>query len=166
MNLQSEFPASSIALYEANKSQCKIALSPSFMPNEKFYLNIATYKETSDEIAFIPNLDHYTIFATDEGSWNSVYFTCNKRNALLFQPEDRFVYKDLISRYNIQKFHIGMYLENDIWKNVKGTEVKEFFWGRNEPSHPKYELCGGANQNIEMVDINCDNKIRIGLCIY
>ena len=164
-HLHSSFPNTSIAFYDRKKHLCKIDYSPFFLKGPKYYIVTKGYQESSDEIALALNLDHYSIFPTDDGYWEDVKATCDKHNALLFQPED------VPSLYNVHRhfsfigLHAGMYLDNGEWITSKGTKVTNFFWDSNEPSETENDDCGGFSPNSKMEDVHC-KAIRKGLCIY
>ena len=135
------------------------------MKNHNYYIATREYNETSDEIALTHNLNHSSIFQTQIGSWTEVRATCQKHNALLYQPEEENKFFHVHKKFEFELLHIGMYFENKIWKTCKGANVSIFFWGVGEPTVDKNQNCGGITLKSNMADIDCEDN-RKGLCIY
>ena len=153
-------------MYDGKKSLCKIAYSPVYLPLQRHYTITREYKETSDEIALVFNFDHFSIFPTKIGLWAENKETCDKHNALFYQPEDRSKFSPIHKIYDSEIFHIGMYLKNGNWKNCKGTDVKKFFWEKDEPTNNGNQNCVCINSQTKMADVVCHQSKRRGLCIF
>ena len=160
----STFPNTSIALYYSKKFLCKIGYRPVYMEKIRYYLVKQEYKDTSDRIALAPGLDHSSLFNTQIGSWEEVKATCDKHNALFYQPDHEETFFYIHQRYGFEIFHSGMFLEDGKWKTCRGTEITVFFWGLDEPT-AKGQKCGGISSRSKLVDNRCDT-LRKGLCIY
>ena len=135
------------------------------MENYKYYIVTQDYKETSEEIALAPGLDHNSVFITGIGIWEEARATCAKHNALFFQPRDEnfeYVHK----KYGQIALHAGMYLKDDKWKTCKGTEVEYFFWDTDKPANFVDRTCGRINSRSKLSNVKCNYAPVKGLCIY
>ena len=133
------------------------------MKNIKTYIHKESYAETSDEVGFVLNLDQLTLFPTASGSWMNVKETCEKHNAILYQPDNENAFKMIHNKYGKVSLHIGMYLKDGTWTDCKGLDVSKFFWAIGEP---KTGTCGAVTTSSKMMASMCNYFIRIGLCIY
>ena len=142
----------SIVIYDVKKSICKIAFTPNHMPNIKTYIRKEPYAETSDEIGFALNLDHFTLFSTAKTSWVNAKATCENHNAVLYLPDNENAFKMIHNKFGKVPIYIGMYWEDETWKDYKGNGVNYFFFAPNEP---KNRTCGGITGNSKMMAIGC-----------
>ena len=134
------------------------------MSNSKLYTALQDYDETAEELALIPNLDHFLIFTTGRGNWMDAKTTCDKNNALFYCPEDEIMIKYVHGRFQNDYLFIGMHFKNGVWKTCKGTGVTFFFWGASQPT--RYGFCAGLTSVGKMINLNCSSDIRVGLCIF
>ena len=162
----SEFPNNSIVVYNKKKSHCTIAKEPTYRVQPKVYIRTSEYEENVDVVAYIPNFDHFTVFATTPQSWIGIKPICDKHNALFYLPRRKSYFNSIINTFPKEHYHLGMHLKDGVWITEIGTNVTQLFWDQNSPDPNPKRKCGGVTDKKEMDNIVCEGNLRKGLCIY
>ena len=158
------FPNGSIALYNQEKSLCKISLKPDYITEIKLYFRKNEVQETYNEFGLVPNFDHSILFKTKKATWSIVRNECHQRNALFYFPPDISTFEKLPS-FGVDKLYVGLHLKGGAWVTDDGKEVTNAYWENGEPDGNGNEKCAFTRNNMLLRDTNCDIYESHGLCI-